>query len=108
MGSVSSCLTSAQVSPMRLRRWYLYDITTDLLFRKRLGFIEKGVDVDGLLAAFRNTGWIIGLMALFPYLLGPLFQLPFIGKFFLPRSGNSVGVGKVMRVIEESLKSWRF
>lgn len=73
---------------------------TDLLFKKRLGFIEKGADVNGLLAAFRNSGWFIGLLALFPYLLRPVIQLPIIGAYLLPRSGNNIGVGKVMKVIE--------
>lgn len=79
-------------------RWFLYDMITDLLFNERLGFVDNGADVDGLLAAFRNTGWIIGLVALFPYFLNPLFQLPFIGRYLLPHNCDDDGVGKVMRV----------
>ncbi len=69
------------------------------MFKKRLGFLAKGEDVDGLITAFRNTGWVIGLMALFPYLLNPIFHLPVIRQYLLPRAGNNIGVGKVMKVL---------
>ncbi len=75
------------------------------MFKKRLGFLTKGKDVDGLIAAFRNTGWVIGLMALFPYLLNPIFRLPVIGQYLLPRAGNSIGIGKVMKVPNEGSTS---
>ena len=103
MGPVSNPLGSSQEFVDLTSRWYLYDNTTDLIFKKRLGFVTKGEDVDGVLAAFRNTGWVIGLMALFPYLLNPLFQLPVLGQYLLPRSSNSTGVGKVMKVMYRSL-----
>ena len=70
----------------------------DLLFNKRLGFVEEGRDVDGILATFRNTGWIIGVIAAFPYLLGPIIHLPMLKSFLLPHSGDSKGIGKVMTV----------
>ena len=98
MGSVSSSLGCPRQSFKCFRRWYLYDTITDLLFGKPLGFVRQGADVDGLLATFRNTGWVIGLMALFPYILNPLFRLPTIGKYLLPSSGDSIGIGKVMKV----------
>jgi len=33
-------------------RWYLYDTTTSLVFGKKIGFVDEGRDVDGLLDAF--------------------------------------------------------
>ena len=70
--------------------------------------MHNGADVDGLLAAFRKTGWAIAFMAMFPYLLNPLFRMPLIGKYLLPRSGDSVGVGKIMKVTDPSLGlQWR-
>lgn len=47
-------------------------------------------------------------MAMFPYLLNPLFRMPLIGKYLLPRSNDSVGVGKIMKVTDPSLElQWR-
>ena len=99
MGSVSRSLSCLKQFFNCFRRWCLYDTITDLLFGKRLGFVRQGADVDGLLATFRNTGWVIGLMALFPYIVNPLFRLPMIGKYFLPRSDDNIGIGKVMKVV---------
>ncbi len=79
-------------------RWYLYDTMTHVMFQRRLGFLDKGRDVRGLLAAFRHTTFVIGLMALFPYLLGPLVKLPVIKNLVLPRSSDKQGVGKAMKV----------
>lgn len=79
-------------------RWYLYDTTTSLVFGKKIGFVDEGRDVDGLLDAFRGSIWFLGLMAMFPYSLNPIVKLPIVKRFALPHSGDSKGVGKIMKV----------
>lgn len=79
-------------------RWYLYDTTASLIFGKKIGFIDEGRDVHGLLNAFRGSVWFLGLMAMFPYLLDPIVKLPIIRRFALPHSGDKRGVGKIMKV----------
>ena len=88
------------------RRWYLYDTTASLIFGKKIGFIDEGRDVDGLLDAFRGSVWFLGLMAMFPYLLHPIIKLPIIKNFALPHSGDKRGVGKIMKVsVQESIEA---
>jgi len=79
-------------------RWYLYDTTTSLVFGKKIGFVDEGRDVDGLLDGFRGSTWFLGLMAMFPYLLNPIVKLPIVKRFALPHSSDSKGVGKIMKV----------
>ena len=87
-------------------RWYLYDTTATLIFGKKIGFIDEGRDVDGLLDAFRGSVWFLGLMAIFPYLLHPIVKLPIIKNFALPHSGDNRGVGKIMKVsVQESIET---
>ncbi|KAL2042252.1 hypothetical protein N7G274_004740 [Stereocaulon virgatum] len=86
-------------------KWYLYDTTTHIMFQRRLGFVDQGRDVNGLLAAFRYTALLVGLMALFPYLLGPLVKLPVIKNLVLPRSSDTQGVGKVMKEQDKLMES---
>ncbi|KAL9631405.1 MAG: hypothetical protein Q9164_005915 [Protoblastenia rupestris] len=79
-------------------RWALYDAAASLIFGKKIGFIDEGRDVDGLLDAYRGLIWFLGLMAIFPYLLNPIVKLPIIKRFALPHSGDKKGVGKTMKV----------
>ena len=36
-------------------RWYLYDTTASLIFRKKTGFVDEGRDIHVLLDAFRGS-----------------------------------------------------
>lgn len=68
------------------------------MFGTRIGFIDEGRDVNGLLGAFRGSVWFLGLLALFPYIINPIVKLPIVKRFALPHSGDKQGVGKIMRV----------
>lgn len=68
------------------------------MFGTKLGFIDEGRDVDGLLSAFRSSVWFLGLMALFPYILSPIVKCPLIKRFTLPTSEGKRGVGRIMKV----------
>ena len=68
------------------------------MYGKKIGFMEQGRDVKGLLGAFRGSVWFLGLMTMFPYLLSPIVKLPIIKNFALPHSGDKRGIGKIMKV----------
>lgn len=97
------CLQSRFVLPgkkldlSKWARWYLYDTTMSLVFGTKMGFIDEGRDVNGLLGAFRRSCWFVGLLALFPYLINPIVKLPIVKRFALPHSGDRQGVGKIMK-----------
>lgn len=79
-------------------RWFLYDSFTELTFSEVLDLTGNERDIDGMLGAFRSSTWIVGLMTMFPWILGPLFNSRLLGDYFLPRNTDKNGVGKIMGV----------
>ncbi|KAL4808171.1 putative P450 monooxygenase [Aspergillus unguis] len=108
-------LESAYVSqgqPVDLSKWtaYLsYDTITDVGFRKPLGFIDQGRDVDGLIQGFNLGSQLFGAMGR----CYPFFEwLPRtrLGKKYVTiKPGNKMGFGVVMdrasAVLEERTKA---
>ncbi|KAL7268166.1 hypothetical protein RUND412_009219 [Rhizina undulata] len=59
-------------------QWYAFDVIGEMTFSRRLGFLEEGRDVDGIIANLEdrlNYGSIVGQMPFLDRLLGknPLF-----------------------------------
>lgn len=84
-------------------RWFLYDAFTDITYGESLDFTGNESDIGGILRAFRSSAWIIGLMTMFPWILGPLFNNPILKRYFLPKSSDAHGFGKIMMVKNSSM-----
>ncbi|KAJ9604176.1 hypothetical protein H2200_011010 [Cladophialophora chaetospira] len=54
-------------------QFYAFDVIGELTFSKRLGFVERGEDVDGII---KNLEWLLNYAAI-------VGQLPFLDRIFL-------------------------
>ena len=79
-------------------RSYASDATSDLLYGQHAGLLEHENDDLGLLSSLHHSSWLLGLMAMFPYIIQPLRKLRAIRFLFFPRTGNKTGLGKSMAV----------
>ena len=78
-------LYALPAKPLDLGLWlqlYAFDVIGELTFSKRLGFLERGADVDGMMAAVAaNFDWnaVVGQMPWFDFVLA---KNPLWLKFF--------------------------
>ncbi|RDW73285.1 hypothetical protein BP6252_07192 [Coleophoma cylindrospora] len=85
--------------PFNFASWAIYvayDIISEVGFGKALGFIEKGEDVGGLIAAFHAGMPIAGLMArLYP--LTEWVKSTWVGKYLVASPEQDFGIGILMQ-----------
>lgn len=88
-----------------LKRWFVYDLVTQLGFGEPIGFVKQGKDVGGLIAAFHEMAPLAGVLAAVPWLLNPIFKNPIFKGFLMPRPGDSSGTGRIMAYRDQMIKA---
>jgi hypothetical protein len=78
--------------------FFAYDVISEIGFGKALGFVKKGMDIDGLIQSFHDGLPAFGIMCrLHP--LTKWIKNTWVGeKFMIPKPGDSTGIGNIMKV----------
>jgi hypothetical protein len=62
-------------------QWYAFDVIGEITFSRRLGFLEQGKDVGGLINILCNIGWYSAVVGQMPWLDSFLEKNPLFIRF---------------------------
>ena len=66
-------------------QWYAFDVIGEMSFGRRLGFLEQGKDVEGLIKILHRVGWYTSVVGQMPWLDLVLDKNWLMSKLELPR-----------------------
>ena len=82
---------------IKTNRRYVHENTVELLFGSQPG-MRLPQETSRLLEAGRSSAVPFCLIALFPYIMLPLMEIPFLKFLIIPRSEDEHGFGQIMAV----------
>jgi cytochrome P450 len=69
-------------------QWYAFDVIGEMTFGQRLGFLEQGKDVAGLIKTLHRVGWYSAVVGQMPFLDLILDKNVIMGKLELNRKAS--------------------
>ena len=86
-------------------QWFVYDLVSHLSFGSAIGFVKEGKDIGGLIEAFHSMAPLAGLVAAIPWVVNPILKNPLLKRWLMPKAGDNTGTGRIMKVVNCSLRS---
>ena len=72
-----------------------YDIISELVFGKPIGFVAQERDVDSLLSAFTSAFPFFGIVVRLPWVVAHILDNPVLGPLVEPKPTDKTGLGRI-------------
>lgn len=91
------------VTDEKIDRYFMYDVISQFIYGKPVGFLKESSDVEGLIKAWQSLFNIGGMMASMPWLIRPILFNLFSKRLVLPNTVHGKELNKIHRVREHGL-----
>ncbi|KAI5845680.1 putative cytochrome P450 monooxygenase [Morchella snyderi] len=89
--------------------YFAYDVISEVAFGKPLGFVTKGIDIDGLIQSFHDGLPAFGFLCRLHPFTKWIKKTWVADAYMIPKPGDNTGIGNIMtfrdNLLEERIKN---